>query len=73
VARNKKSQKTFAKNAYKFFSPKISRHLIHDSAGGEQIRGSLHHHGIVEIELHEGVLPCMVAVERPAAYSYGLF
>jgi hypothetical protein len=68
---NKKSQKTFAKKERKFF-PKISLHLIHDSAGGEQIRGSLHHHGIVEVELHEGVLPCMIAVERPAAHSYGL-
>jgi hypothetical protein len=51
---------------------KISRHLIHDRAGGEQVHGPLHHHGIVEVELHEGVLPCMVTVKRTAAHSYGL-
>ncbi len=71
-AKYKKSRGSFAKKECKFFA-KILRHLIHDRAGGEQVRRSLYHHGIVEVELHEGVLPCMVAVERPAAHSHGLF
>ena len=38
--------------------------FVHDGPVLEQIGGSLHHVGIVEVDLDEGVLPGMVTVHR---------
>ena len=42
------------------------QHLVHHSSPGQEVGGPFYHERVVEVELDEGVLPGVVAVERSA-------